>query len=260
MSNVRSGAVSWFDLSTSDIDGAQRFYVELLDWELDIQETPMGEYAVASSRGREVAGMMAQAPEMARAPAVWTMYVIVDDIEAILTRVIAASGSVLTPPFESPGGARVAVIADHSGAMFSLISGGPEPEFPYFSEEVGAVCWAELMSADVQGAIEFYHEVFGWTAERDDSGLVPYTVFSLGSDAAAGMIARPDHLPVEVPDGWSVYFTVSDCEATQSRAVELGGSVILSATPTPMGPFAVLADPAGGAFQVMEISSGSSGR
>jgi len=47
---------------------------------------------------------------------------------------------VLASPFEIPGGARVAVVADRSGAVFALISGGPEPGFPYFSGEVGAVC------------------------------------------------------------------------------------------------------------------------
>ncbi|MDH3683341.1 MAG: VOC family protein [Acidimicrobiia bacterium] len=243
------------DLSTPDIEGAQRFYAELLGWELDIQRTPMGEYTVASSGGRQVAGMMAQAPEMAGAPAVWTVFVVVDDMEAILTGVTGAGGAVLQSPFEIPGGARVAVVADGSGAMFALISGGPEPGYPYFSEEVGAVCWAELMSGDVQAATGFYQAVFGWTAETDDTGPVPYTVCNLDGDAVAGMIGRPDDLPADVPDSWSVYFTVADCKDTQSRAVERGGSVILSATPTPMGPFAVLADPAGAAFQIMEMAS-----
>lgn len=255
MGNVRSGTISWVDLSTPNIDGARRFYVELLGWELDVQQSPLGQYTVASSRGRQVAGMMAQAPEMAGAPAAWTVFVVVDDIEATLTRVTAAGGAVLTSPFEIPGGARVAVAVDHSGAMFALISGGPEPGFPYFSEEVGAVCWAELMTGDVQAATDFYQEVFGWTAETDDTGLVPYTVCNLDGDAVAGVIGRPANVPVEVPDSWSVYFTVADCKAAESRAVELGGSVILSATTTPMGPFAVLADPAGAAFQIMEFAS-----
>jgi len=255
MGNVRSGTVSWVDLSTPDIESAQRFYVGLLGWELDVQRTPLGEYTVASSNGREVAGMMAQAPDIAGAPAVWTIFVVVDDMDATLTRATGAGGEVLQSPFEIPGGAWVAVVADRAGAMFALISGGPEPGYPYLSEEVGAVCWAELMTGDVQAAIGFYHEVFGWTAEIDDTGPVPYTVCNLDGDAVAGMIGRPADLPAEVPDSWSVYFTVVECERAQSRAVELGGSVILSATTTPMGPFAVLADPAGAAFQIMEISS-----
>jgi hypothetical protein len=69
MGDVRSGTVSWVDLSTPDIKGAQHFYAGLLGWELEVQRTPMGEYTVASSGGREVAGMMAQAPDVAGMPA-----------------------------------------------------------------------------------------------------------------------------------------------------------------------------------------------
>ncbi len=215
----------------------------------------MGGYTVASSEGREVAGMMAKAPEMAGTPAAWTVYVVVDDIEAILTKAASVGGTVLTSPFEIPGGARVAIVADPSGAVFALITGGPEPDPHYYSENLGAVCWAELMTGDVPAATAFYHDVFGWTAETDETGPVPYTVCNLDSVAVAGIIGRPADLPGEVPDSWSVYFTVPGCQAAQERAAELGGSVILSATPTTMGPFAVLADPAGAAVQIMEISS-----
>lgn len=199
--------------------------------------------------------MMAQAPELAGTPSVWTVFVVVDDMDAVLAAVRGADGAELQTPFEIPGGARVAVVADRSGAMFALISGGPEPGYPYFSTEVGAVCWAELMSADVDAATEFYEAVFGWTAETDETGPVPYTVCNLDGDAVAGIIRRPDDLPADVPDSWSVYVTVADCHATEQRALRLGGSIILSATPTPMGPFAVLADPAGAAFQIMEMAS-----
>lgn len=255
MSNVRGGTVSWVDLSTPDLEGAQRFYGALLGWELDTQRTQMGEYTVAQSGGREVAGMMAQAPETAGPPAAWTVFIVVDDMEGTLSDANKAGGAVLQPPFEIPGGALVAVVADRSGAMFALISGGPDPGYPYFSEDAGAVCWAELMTCDVQAATGFYREVFGWIAETDDTSPVPYTVFRLQGDEVAGMIGRPDDLPPELPDSWSAYFSVTDCAATQSLAAELGGSIILPATPTPMGPFAVLADPAGAAFQVMEMRS-----
>lgn len=252
---VKSGTVSWVDLSTPDIDASQRFYASLLGWQLDVRRTPLGEYVVASSKQREVAGMMAQAPEMAGSPAYWAVFVVVDDLEATLARVAEAGGDVRQEPFEIPGGARVAVVADRSGALLALISGGPEPGHPYFSDSVGAVCWVELMSSDVPAAEEFYQHVFGWTAETDESGPVAYTVYSLGDDAVAGMIGRPPDVPAGIPDSWSVYFTVADCAATEDRAVELGGSVILPATPTPMGPFAVLADGAGAAFQIMEMTA-----
>ncbi len=253
MGSVPSGTVSWVDLSTPDIEGAKRFYAELLGWELDSRPTPMGEYVVASVEGREAAGMMAQGAEMAGAPAVWTVFIVVDDLDRTLASVDRAHGSVVQPPFEVPGGARVAVVADRTGAMFGVISGGPEPGHPYFSQDPGAVCWVEVMTGDRDAATGFYREVFGWSAETDTSGPVPYTVYRLDGEPVAGMIGRTENMPEDVPDCWSVYFTVADCDGTVARTVDLGGSVILPPTPTPMGPFAVLADPAGAAFEVMQI-------
>lgn len=253
---TRNATISWVDLSTPDIEGARRFYAELLGWELATESTDMGDYTVASIGDRQVAGMMAQAPEMAGAPASWTVFVVVDDIEATLARVAEAGGATLQPPFEIPGGARVAIIADGSGAMLALITGGPQPGV-YLAEDVGAVGWVELMTRDPGSAETFYRSVLGWTAERADAGGTEYTTFRLGDEPVAGMIRTPDHLPPEVPDTWSAYFNVADCQGTERRAAELGGSVILGATPTPMGPFAVLADPAGASFQVMQMTAGT---
>lgn len=254
---TRNATISWVDLSTPDIEGARRFYAQVLGWELTTEHTDMGDYTVASTGDREVAGMMAQAPEMAGAPPAWTVFVVVDDLASTINRVGEAGGSVLQPPFDIPGGARVAVIADTSGAMLALISGGPPPGV-YFSEDIGAVGWAELMTRSPDAAEAFYASVFGWTADTSigEGATSPtYTVFSLGDEQVAGMIRTPSHLPPEVPDTWSVYFNVADCTGTEQWATELGGSVILSSTPTPMGPFAVLADPSGAAFQVMQTTT-----
>jgi predicted enzyme related to lactoylglutathione lyase len=253
---TRDATISWVDLSTPDVEGARRFYGALLGWELTTRHTDMGDYTVASTGDRDVAGMMAQAPEMEGAPAGWSVFVVVDDIDATLARVAEAGGTVRQTPFEIPGGARVAVVADCSGAMLALITGGPEPG-PYFADDVGGVCWAELMTRHPDRAERFYRAALGWTAERSDGG-VDYTEFRRGDESVAGMIRTPDDLPPEVPDAWSVYFTVADCREAERRAAELGGSVLLTTTATPMGPFAVLADPAGAAFQVMQLSPAGS--
>lgn len=250
---MSNGTITWVDLSVPDVEAVHPFYADLLGWTLRVQESPMGSYTVCYSGEREVAGMMAQSPEMAGAPAVWTAFVSVDDLAATLDAVARAGGLVLQAPFEIPGGAHVAVIADVSGAMLALISGGPEPETPYFLEEPGAVCWAELMTGDVDASMAFYRDVFGWTAETADTGSKPYVVFSRDGLNVAGAIGRTENVPAEAPDSWSVYFAVADCTATATRAAEMGGSILLDATPTPMGPFAVLADPAGAVFQIMEM-------
>ena len=251
---VASGHLCWVDLSTADLDAAVEFYETLFGWVVTRDETPMGEYAVGSIGDREVAGMMGQTSEMAGAASVWTAYFFVDDLTATVSATVAAGGAVLTEPFEIPDGARVSVVADPSGAMFALLSARPQPG-PYLSTVVGAVSWVELMSRTPSDAASFYHEVFGWDARTEDAGGTPYTVFSLGGEPVAGMVATGAEVPDDVPDNWSVYFTTADCAATVEQAVALGGRVILPPTATPMGPFAVLADPQGAGFQIMELEA-----
>lgn len=252
---VGNGCPCWVDLSTTDLAAATAFYAQLLGWDVVTNETPMGAYVVGSIEAREVAGMMAKSPAMAGSPSAWTLYFYVDDLDATLSAVVASGGAVPTEPFEIPTGARVAVVADPNGAMSALISRQLQPG-PYLSTAVGAVSWVELMSRHPDRAMAFYHEVFGWEAATQDTGTVLYTTFSCDGSEVGGLIPTPDHLPEDVPDSWSVYFTAADCAATAARAVDLGGRVILAPTPTPVGPFAVLADPQGAVFQVMEYADG----
>ena len=97
--------------------------------------------------------------------------------EATLLQAANAGGAVLQPAFDIPGGARVGVVADPPGAMFAVISGGPRPNGPYFSQRPGAVGWAELLTRDAAVATGFYGAVFGWTAVNDDvSGYTEFTI------------------------------------------------------------------------------------
>ena len=120
----------------------------------------------------------------------------------------------------------------------------------------GAVEARRRDAAAARAAVGFYHEAFGWTAETDAEGPVPYTACHLGQEPVAGILGRTPNVPADAPDSWSVYFAVGDCSAVTERGTELGGSVIVPPTPTPMGPFAVLADPEGAVFQIMEMSAG----
>jgi predicted enzyme related to lactoylglutathione lyase len=247
------GHPSWADLSTADIVAAKDFYCRLLGWMITINETPMGRYLIGSIGDREVAGMMAQSSEMGGNPSVWTSYFSVADIDATVAKVPSAGGSVLQVPSEIPNGARVAVVADPGGAMFALISGGPQPG-PFLSQDVGAISWFELMTHNPQTVEAFYRSVFGWRAETKEADDGPYTVFNLSGTEIAGMIRPPTNPTRRLPSTWVVYFTVADCVATEALAVELGGQVILPSTDSPVGPFAVLADPQGATFQIMEFT------
>lgn len=243
----------WADLTTSEPDGADEFYRKLLGWEVRRSDTPMGTYLIAVVDDREVAGMMAQAPDAVGAPPMWTVYIWVDDIDAVVASVATVGGSVVAAPFDIPGGARVSLVADPSGAMLGLMTGAETPE-PLFSMAPGAVGWIELMTHDTAGATRFYADVFGWNATTSDANGIDYTVFDVDGAQVGGMIATPAEMADDVPDSWSVYFNVAGCAATTAAVRDLGGEVLKGATPTPMGPFAVIADPQGAVFQIMEFT------
>lgn len=247
------GAPSWVDLNTPDIEGATRFYAELFGWTMTRSESPMGVYFIASVDGVEVCGMMAQDASVAGMPAIWTTFFTVDDVEATLDKVSAASGRVLQPAFEIPGGAHVGVAADPSGAMFAVISGGPRPYGAYLSPRPGAVGWVELLTRDPVAVAPFYRDVFGWTAVLDDTS--EYTQFVLDGTPACGMLPMPPDVPGEAPSYWATYFSVTDCESTQRRCEELGGRVLLPTMDVGGMRFAVLADPQGATFDVIEFGT-----
>lgn len=246
------GVPNWVDLATPDVADALRFYTELFAWDVERSDSPMGTYYLASVSEQPVGGMMAAPEDMAGMPATWSVFFHVADTKEAVSTVERARGSVLQAPFAIPDGTRVAIVADTTGAMFAL-SDGLVGDGAWYSEEPGAVSWVELSTRDVDAAEAFYAAVFGWNAATDQtSSGMPYTLFALGGDHVAGMMAMPETIPADVPSSWAVYFASNDCAATEQRATELGGSVVVSTTAIDIGRFAVLADPQGGVFQVME--------
>ena len=250
------GAPNWVDLSTSDIASASRFYSNLLGWNVETVVSEMGEYHVGKIGDFDVAGMMAQSPDMQGMPTLWTMFVFVENVAATIPLVEDSGGKVLQRPFEIPGGAWVSVVLDSTGAMFALISGGPRPHGMYFSEEPGRVGWMELLTRDPAAASAFYSDVFGWDPAIDSSSGTDYTVFKLAGDDVCGMLMMPEEVPTAAPAHWAVYFSVADCDASAQLAVDLGGTVARPPTDVGIAKFAVLEDPQGGVFNVMEYHSG----
>lgn len=246
------GAPNWVDLSTSDITSASHFYSRLLGWDVSIIASHMGDYHVGKIGDFEVAGMMAQSPAMQGMPSVWTLFIYVENVGETIHQVERSGGKVMQQPFEIPGGAWVSVVADSTGAMFALISGGEKPEGMYFSQEPGRVCWVELLTRDPAAASAFYSDVFGWDPAIDSSSGTDYTVFQLADEDVCGMMMMPDEVPAAAPAHWAIYFSATDCEATARRAAELGGSVARPPTDIGIAKFAVLEDPQGGVFNVME--------
>jgi predicted enzyme related to lactoylglutathione lyase len=110
--------------------------------------------------------------------------------------------------------------------------------------------WYELMTPDVQPALDFYTEVVGWKAQ--DSGVpgMAYTLLKVGDAGVAGVMGTPPELQTfGAPPTWSGYIAVDDVDAMAARVTEAGGEVLRPASDIPgVGRFAVVTDPQNGSF------------
>jgi predicted enzyme related to lactoylglutathione lyase len=215
-----------------------------------------GQHWVCSLRGREVAAIVS--PHGAPPPPApaWTTHVQVDDADAAAARAEAAGGAVVGPPFDSPGGGRVAVLADPGGAVFCVWQPA-ERRGAQLVNEPGAWSMSLLRAPDAGAAAAFYGELFGWQVEPFAEGLALFRLPGFVGGEPEQPVPR-DVVAVmapadEAPPRWDVDFWVFDADATAARAAELGGSVAASPHDAPPFRQAVLADPAGATFSVSAL-------
>jgi uncharacterized protein len=113
------------------------------------------------------------------------------------------------------------------------------------SAPVGAPCWIELFTSDVEKGRAFYHELFGWTSDEPAEELGGYfTFYKDGVRVAGGM--RNDGQS-GAPDVWSVYLASEDAKATADAAKANGGQVMAEPMEVmDLGSMVVVSDPGGG--------------
>jgi len=61
------------------------------------------------------------------------------------------------------------------------------------------------------------------------------------------------YLTPGVYTNWLTYFVVANCDATVATATAGGGTVVMPAMDSPNGRFAVLSDPHGAVFSVIQM-------
>jgi predicted enzyme related to lactoylglutathione lyase len=242
---------SWVDIGT-DVDGAKAFYSALFGWDTEDAGPPeqTGGYGFFTKGGKMVAGY---GPQQNPGPPFWSAYIAVVDADAVTTRVEAAGGTVIVPPMDVMGAGHMAVFQDPSGAFISVWQAG-EHRGAQVVQEPATFSWCELNTRDAPAAAAFYRSVFGWDPLTHDGGPMPYTEFQIDGESIAGMMPMPQQVPAEVPPYWLVYFGTDDVDAGAASAEELGATVLVPVMEYPGGRFAVLADPQGAAFALMQPS------
>ena len=116
------GAFSWFELMTSDVDGAKKFYANLFGWATEAM--PMGDmnYTIVKVGEEGLGGIMATPPQAAGSPPNWGVYVTVNDVDATARKAEELGGKILVPPTDIPNVGRFCVLQDPQGATISAIT------------------------------------------------------------------------------------------------------------------------------------------
>jgi predicted enzyme related to lactoylglutathione lyase len=250
MSTVKTavGTFTWHDHMSDDAGTAQKFYTDLLGWEIEIWKAGEFDYPMIKANGQQHGGF---GPAQGGAPAHWLGHVLVEDVDETVAKAEAAGGKLLGQPLDIPEVGRMAVIQDPQGAAISAFTPLGEP-----GPSGGTFVWDELMTTDVEGAKSFYREIFGWTTSDMDMGEGrTYTLFARADGTnVAGCLAAPPG--AEGQPQWYPYLATDDADATTAKAKELGATVYMEPTSMPdVGRFSVLADPSGATFGLLQPSA-----
>jgi uncharacterized protein len=247
-----NGTPCWTDVTSTDLPRAVEFYRGLFGWDADVAPQPeAGGYTMFSLQGKSVAA--GSPPQQEGIPSHWTTYLASDAVDATAARIREAGGTVLADPFDVFDAGRMTVAQDPTGAVFGVWQAdrhiGAE-----LANEPGTMNWNECQTNDPAAAAAFYEAVFGVEVKQFPTaeGRPPYHVIQVDGRGVAGIFEINEYMG-DVPPNWSTVFSVADHDETVAKAKELGGTALMQGMNIPeIGRLAVLKDPTGAVFQVLQ--------
>ena len=247
------GRFIWYELLTTDVEGAKAFYGEVVGWKFESAPGPM-EYTLLYAGEQRAAGLMLLPDEAKKmgAPPSWLGYIRVENAEQAVKQVVELGGKQMGSMHNMPEVGSFGVVADPQGAVFGLfaldMANAPERGEP----GPGEVAWHELNTTDHQAAWKFYSKLAGWQhTESFEMGPEMGTYFMFesgkGEPTRGGMsnMAKVHGFPPH----WTYYIGVTDIDAAAKRIDALGGKVLNGPMEVPGGDRILQAtDPEGAMF------------
>lgn len=221
-SEYRQGTPNWVDLQTTDQSAAKKFYTSLFGWGYDDNPVPGGGgvYSMATLNGEAVAAIAPMPPGAPEGmPPIWNTYIAVDDVDAVVDKVVPGGGQVMMPAFDIGDAGRMSFITDPTGAAVGLWQANRHIGATLVNE-TGTLIWNELLTDKPDLALAFYEAVVGLThSSMEIAAGQNYRVLKAGDAEVGGCMEPP--MP-GVPNHWHVYFAVDDADATAAKAAAAG--------------------------------------
>jgi predicted enzyme related to lactoylglutathione lyase len=118
------GSAAWFELHTREYGASVAFYRGAFGWDTHtMSDTDEFRYTTLGEGDDALAGIMDASGFMPEgAPATWSIYFAVEDVDAALEKIVELGGKIVEPAQDTPYG-RLAEAADPTGTLFKLITG-----------------------------------------------------------------------------------------------------------------------------------------
>lgn len=249
------GSLCWFELGTGDQEAAKKFYGSLFAW--DHSDFPMGpadSYTIFKVQGRDAAAAYTLRPDQRSqgVPPHWMLYIAVESADAASKRVAELGGKVMAAPFDLMGLGRMAVIQDPAGAVFAVWQ-AMQHAGTGITGESGTACWADLATPDQQGSGDFYSRLFGWQIVKGDEDPEHRYFHIKNGEEFIGGIPPANYRHSNAPPHWMIYFYVPNCDASATKAKELGANLYMPPqTMEKVGRMSIVADPQGAVFALFQ--------
>jgi predicted enzyme related to lactoylglutathione lyase len=251
------GKVVWAELITPDLAAAERFYGGLFGWTFRDTKAGVTDYALVLLDGRPIGGLVSQPiPAGQKRQPAWLTFLAARDVDAVQRAALAHGGKVLVRPYTYPSRGRQAILTDPQGAAFGVLAsqtGDP----PDYLAEPGEWIWSSVLAKNPDTDAAFYRALFGYDVfdlPSDDN--LRHVILSNDDFARVGV----NQLPADSArrhSHWLDFVRVNDATDAAQKATALGGRVLVEPrVDRHGGKLAVLADPAGAPFGVMEWSLG----
>lgn len=234
------GTFVWYELSTTDVEGAKAYYSAVMGWDARDMSMPGLAYASFTLDGLPVCGLIPLPEDGTKRGGKprWMGYIGVDEIFATTERIKQLGGTILLAPTDVFNFSRISIVADPERATFALVMravAGKELEIE--PDAPGRVIWHELLATDKEKELAFYQALFGWQKAETLSGpMGTYQFVSTGQRRIIGIAPRPKTVPVS---SWVYYFNVDDIDAAAKRVKAGGGKILEGPIEVPGGNWVI---------------------
>lgn len=245
-----AGMPCWIELISTDPDRACEFYADLFGWEFETEDFgKKGGHIVAKREGFPVASIR----EGSRSS--WRLFLATEDSDAAVRQAEQLGAEVVVQPDRVPGLGVKTVLNGPADSEFGLLE--PAESLRFDVGLPGTLMWAELVTIKAQTADQFFQGLFHYSAEQfGTENRSDYSVWYLGEEsvlARASMIR--EFIGSNTSPHWLLYLGVDagiGADELVRHAISAGGRVRVDPYDSSIGRVAVLRDPTGARFAVVD--------